>query len=140
AFGYSLAVTILRNVSSMVESVAFPIFSKMVDEPQRVKQAYLTTLRYICYFAFPVAFAFPVFSGAFVNVILGQKWQPIIPILQILAFAGLCYSIAVPASSVLLASGLASRVTRALAGATLVLAAGIGIALVLRVFEVVAMA
>ena len=140
AFGYSLAVTISRNVSGMVETIVFPIFSKIVDDPQRVKQAYLTTLRYICYFAFPIAFAFLVFSGAFVEVILGQKWQPVAAILPILAFAGLCYSIAVPASSVLLASGLASRVTRALAGATLVLAAGLGFALILRSFQVVAIA
>jgi len=87
-----------------------------------------------------VAFAFLVFSEAFVEVILGQKWQPVTSILQILALAGLCYSIAVPASSVLLASGLASRVSRALAGATLVLAAGVGVALILRIFQVVAIA
>jgi len=137
-FAYSLAVTIPRNIANMVETIVFPIFSKIVGDRERLKGAYLTTLRYVSYVAFPLAFGILVYSRAFVDLILGPQWQPIVQVMQTLAFAGLFYSLSVPASSALLAAGLARSVTRALATAFVVLAGGLGLALYLHAFEIVA--
>ena len=60
-----------------------------------------------------------------------------VPIMQVLGFAGLSYAISVPASSVLLAIGLAKRVTLALASAFVVLAGGLLFAWALHLFALV---
>jgi len=136
-FAYSLAVTIPRNSAGMIETVIFPIFSKIADDLARVKVAYLNTIRFVAYFAFPLAAAFVVMSDPFVTLFLRPPWKPMVPIMQVLGFAGLSYAISVPASSVLLALGLAKRVTLALASAFVVLAGGLHFAWALHLSALV---
>src|SRR5438034_1986153 len=139
-FAFSLTVTVPRNIAGMIETVVFPIFSRIVGDLERLKAGYLITLRCVSYVAFPVAFGFLVFSDGFVDVILGPKWEAMVAVMQILAFAGLFYSLSVPASSALLALGLVKHVTRALALALLILGIGLAVAMALQVFKIVAVA
>jgi len=139
-FAYSLAVTIARNSAGVIETVIFPIFSRIADDLARVKVAYLNTIRFVGYFAFPLAVAFVVMSDPFVTLFLRPTWKPMVPIMQVLGFAGLSYAISVPASSVLIALGLARRVTSALAKAFVVLTGGLLFAWALHLLILVSVA
>jgi PST family polysaccharide transporter len=140
SLSYSFAVTIPRNIASMVETVVFPIYSKIAADQARLRKAYLMTTRYVAYFAVPVAMVFVVFSPLFVELVLGPKWYPASLPMQILGIAGFLYSLAVPSSALLNGAGRTSRVAIATGAGVAVLLAGLALAYVFHSFELIALA
>jgi O-antigen/teichoic acid export membrane protein len=93
---YSLAsrlTTLLaEGVIQPLQSVAFPVFSKIQSEPERFERA----LHKFCEMSSLVSF--PIFAGIIavapelVSSLFGAKWAATIPILQILAVYGILRS------------------------------------------------
>ncbi len=67
----------------------FPAFSKIQDDIPRLRNAYLKVFRLTSFLACPCAGLIFIFSHDFVLLVLGSKWAPIIPVMQILAIKGL---------------------------------------------------
>lgn len=135
---FSFAVTIPRGISGMIETVLFPVFSRISGDRVRLRKGYVTSLTYVSYFAFPLAVGFLLLSPEFVSVILGTKWGPSAVFMQILAVAGLFYCLSVPASSALLGLGHPKAVAWATASGAAVLGVGLLTAMTLRMPEAVA--
>lgn len=88
-----------------VGTVIFSTFAKMQDELERLKKAYLMQLKYVSMISIPMAFGTLAIATEFVTIVLGEKWTPIIPILQILCFCGLFRSLQIGAGSIFYAVG-----------------------------------
>ncbi len=87
ANGYAQIPTNL--VLSMAVSVNYPILSSAQDDNERLKRAYRKLLRVPLYLHYPVLMGIAVLAAPLIEVMIGDKWLPCVPLLQILCMAGL---------------------------------------------------
>ena len=87
ANGYAQIPTNL--VLSMAVSVNYPILSSIQDDNERLKRAYRKLLRAPLYVHYPVLLGLATLASPLIEVMIGAKWLPCVPILQILCIAGL---------------------------------------------------
>jgi O-antigen/teichoic acid export membrane protein len=107
ALAYNLMLMPMERLAGPVQEVLFPAFSKMQDEPRRMAAAWLRVNRAIAAVSLPSMLGLIIVAPEFVTVALGEKWEPAIPVVQILAWAGLLQSLQRLNSSVLQARGRA---------------------------------
>ncbi|OUC08590.1 sugar isomerase, partial [Litorilinea aerophila] len=103
--GYRLLLVLIRVVTGIINSVAFPTFSRLQAEPVRLQRAFYRTTQYTSLLAFPVFIGLAVLAPEVVPALFGRQWMPSIPVMQILAFIGILQSILAFNMSVLRASG-----------------------------------
>ncbi len=102
---YNLVTLPRRKMSTIIASVAFPVFSKIQDDTARVSRNYLKMLRYISFVTFPLLTGLMVLAPLFVRVILGAKWEAAIVPIQIMCVLGMYGSISTTVGSIFCAKG-----------------------------------
>lgn len=102
---YKFGLYSATNLSALVGRVMFPTYSKLQGQPEKIRKAYIKTLRPISLLAIPIAFGTIAIAPEFVMFVLGKKWESIIVPLQILSICGLFSSLAGPGWNVFLACG-----------------------------------
>lgn len=94
---YSVAYRFLRilvnTTTSIVGVVAFPVFSKIQEEPERVRRAYYQALRYTSLIAFPAFFGLIVVAPELTRLAFGDGWDQSVPVMRVLALTGLLQSV-----------------------------------------------
>lgn len=103
--GYQLLLIIIRLVTEVTNSVAFPAFSRLQAQPERMRQAFYKVTQYTSVFAFPVFIGLAVLAPELVPAVFGEKWAPSIPVMQVLALIGILQSVLFFNGSVIKASG-----------------------------------
>lgn len=90
---YGLALTLgnisTDSVAKLFGRVLFPAFSRVQSNLPRLKEAYLTSVRYISYLSFPMSFGLFVVASVAVSVVYGSKWAPSVPLIRIQSLYGL---------------------------------------------------
>jgi O-antigen/teichoic acid export membrane protein len=76
-----------QYLTSSFSRVLFPSFSRIQKETERLKKAYLSTIMLFSTILLPTCFGIAASSREIVLLMLGEKWIPAIPVLQILAIA-----------------------------------------------------
>jgi PST family polysaccharide transporter len=113
---YSLAYGILLRprdaVTSVLGRVLFPAFSRMQDDDTRLKVAYLRACGAIAFITFPLMLGMLVVARPFVEVVLGPKWLPAVPLICVLAPIGALLSIVSTVGQLFLAKGRADWMLR----------------------------
>ena len=84
--GMHLASLPVQRISAILNEVAFPAFARIQDERERVARYLLQSIRLLSLLSFPVFWGIAVVAPEFVRVLLGDKWEPAILPLQLLAF------------------------------------------------------
>jgi O-antigen/teichoic acid export membrane protein len=112
------------QITHVISQVTFPAYSKMQDDIPRLREAYLRVLQLTTFFAFPIAGLILVLGGDFTRLFLGEKWLPMVPAMQVLAFWGALRSMAASIGPVYNAIGRPDIGTK-LSLAGLVLIAGL---------------
>lgn len=102
---YSLMLSPLQNISRVVSSVMFPAYSIIQDDKKRIRQIYLKISRIIAFITFPTMFGLCVVSEPFILLLLGEKWEAVIPLVQILAPLGALQSIGTLNGNIFLSQG-----------------------------------
>lgn len=74
-------------IGNVISRVAFPIFSKIQDDNQRLKNAYSQYIVYSSLLIFPLLLSLIVLANPLTLLILKAKWLPMVPMLQILSLA-----------------------------------------------------
>jgi O-antigen/teichoic acid export membrane protein len=80
---------LIQVTSSLIDRVSFPLYSRLQDQPARLKAAFYKSTAFASLIAFPVFLATAVLAPEVVELFFGPKWADSIPIMQILAFFGL---------------------------------------------------
>jgi len=80
---------LIQVTSSLIDRVSFPLYSRLQDQPARLKAAFYKSTAFASLIAFPVFLATAVLAPEVVDLFFGPKWADSIPIMQILAFFGL---------------------------------------------------
>lgn len=94
-----------RLLSSIANRVTFPVFSQLQHDPARLKRGLQKAMTTLVFAQFPMMIGLAVVARPMVLLLLGEKWEPCIPYLQILCFAGSLYPMNLLNLNVLMARG-----------------------------------
>ena len=103
--GYRFLLVITRLVTGVTNAVAFPAFSRLQHNPQRMRRAFYSVTQYTSLLAFPVFLGLAVLAPQLIPAVFGDKWAPSIPVMQVLALMGILQTVLVFNGSVMKASG-----------------------------------
>ena len=103
--GYQLLLIIIKLVTEVTNSVAFPAFSRIQAQPERMRQAFFKVTQYTSVIAFPVFSGLAILAPELVLTVFGEKWTPSIPVMQVLALIGILQSVLFFNGSVIKAAG-----------------------------------
>jgi O-antigen/teichoic acid export membrane protein len=102
---YSLAYNVIlmpfSQVAGPLEQLLYPAFSRLQDERERLRVAFLRVNRLIALVNMPVLLGLAVLADVFVPAVLGERWEDAVPVIQILAAVGLVQSLQALNGSVL---------------------------------------
>lgn len=76
-------------LTGMVASVAQPVLARIEQDQQRQLRVFRKMLRFTALLAFPCMLGLGVTAPEFIPLLIGQKWVPCVPLLQILCVAGM---------------------------------------------------
>ena len=93
SLAYGLMLKPLQYVSWSVGNVLFPAFSRLQEDIERVRLAYIRVVRSISLLTFPMMLGLIVVSREFVLTFYGAKWAPVVIPLQLLSIIGAIQSI-----------------------------------------------
>jgi PST family polysaccharide transporter len=95
----------LQELRRGVSLVAFPVYSKVQDDLVKLRRAFMGSLEAVATISIPVAISVVVMAPDIVSLVLGEKWLPAAPAIQILAVAGALNSLTGAGSSLFMGSG-----------------------------------
>lgn len=93
------------TLSTVVGRIAFPVFSSIQDNPERVKRGMKKAITSLVLVNFPMMIGLAVVARPLVLLLLTEKWIPCIPYLQLLCVVGLMFPLQLINLNVLQAMG-----------------------------------
>jgi O-antigen/teichoic acid export membrane protein len=102
---YNLFLFPIQNISSIIGQVLNPAFSKIQNENERFRSAYIRGCMLIGLITFPVMAGLGVVADPFIRTLLGAKWLAVIPLLQILVPVGVFQSVHGTVGQIFIAKG-----------------------------------
>lgn len=86
---YRLSNAPATEISEIISGVMFPTFSKLQNDMDALRSAFLRVLQVTMFVSFPAAVGIALVTPSFVAAFLGEKWLPMVTTMQILALYGL---------------------------------------------------
>jgi PST family polysaccharide transporter len=102
---YRILVIVIEVFTNTINAVAFPVFSRMQQNPRRVRRAMHAATRASSALAFPAFLGVSVLAPEIVRVMFGDGWGPSATVLRIMALTGVVDSVTYFNRSLLLAIG-----------------------------------
>jgi PST family polysaccharide transporter len=81
---YQLALLPTTMVTGIVARVAFPLYSQLQRDRERLSEAFATVVRLIVLLSAPAAVGLAFCAPEFVSVVFGAKWAPMATLLRLL--------------------------------------------------------
>ncbi|MFA7116542.1 MAG: lipopolysaccharide biosynthesis protein [Bacteroidales bacterium] len=81
------------SITSIIQRVTYPVLSKMQDENERLRINYRKILRLSAFIFFPIMIGLSAAADPFIRLLLTDKWENSIILLQILCFVMMWYPI-----------------------------------------------
>ena len=82
---------LIINIAAVITRVTFPVFSEIQDDTVRLKRCMRKGMMALAFVNFPLMVGLAVVARPLIYVLLTEKWAGAIPLLQLLALAGLLY-------------------------------------------------
>lgn len=86
---FNLMTQSISKVTGGMYNVMFPAFAAAQDDKQKLRTAYLRTIKTVSYFIFPILVIMIVNADYVIKGLYGAKWAGAVPVFQILAFGGI---------------------------------------------------
>lgn len=102
---YKLLLIMLQLLTNITSQVALPTFSRLQEEPERMRQGFYQVTQLTSLISFPIFLGMAALAPELVPVLFGKQWSPSIPVMQVLAFIGILISIYQFNSAVFIAMG-----------------------------------
>lgn len=113
---YTLAFRIpellVKNFCNLVGNVLFPAYSKIRDDPEKLKQGFLISMRSITMVTTPVALGLAVISRPMVLTLFTEKWIEAVPVMTAIALYTLIRSLTFNIGSLYKAQGRPDILTK----------------------------
>lgn len=85
---FSISLLPITEIADVFAQTTFPIYVKLIKEPQRLKKAYYRTLYIVSLLVIPVGIIFYFFPERIILIILGDQWLSSAAALKVLAVFG----------------------------------------------------
>lgn len=106
---YAVACKILNSISKaltgVIDSVAFPIFSRLQDEPERLRRAFYEATQLTSLVTLPTYLGLAAIAPDVIPFAFGEQWGPSVPVMSVFACVGVLESLMGFNGSVLKAVG-----------------------------------
>jgi polysaccharide transporter, PST family len=102
---YKLLLLPLSQVANPLARVMIPTLSRMQDEPDRYRHAFLRVLRLVLLLVLPGVACAVALSDVLIPFVLGDQWRQTAPIFTALGFAGLVQLLNNPAGWLFISQG-----------------------------------
>jgi len=106
---YSVAYRLLQTLTQLLTGIIFrvslPTFSRLQQEPERLRNALYKSIQFTSLITFPGFLATVTLAPEIVSVIFGEKWSPSIPVMQVLNLVGILYAYFYFNGSIMMAMG-----------------------------------
>lgn len=76
-----------QKISTSLTNVLFPSLSRVQENKEKLRKAYLSTISVLGTFLFIYSFSVAAASEEIILVVYGNRWAPAIPFLRVLSFA-----------------------------------------------------
>ena len=80
------------EITNVISQITFPTYSKIQNDFQKLKKAYLEIFKTTMFISFPIAGGIFVLGSDFTVLFLGDRWMPMVTAMQVLALWGLIRS------------------------------------------------
>jgi O-antigen/teichoic acid export membrane protein len=94
---YSMAKTLVKlpvvKISVVVNQLALPVMAELQTDRGALRASFLRGLRFVACLTVPACVGAMLVADDLVPVVLGMKWQPMVPLLRVLAIFGLVHSL-----------------------------------------------
>lgn len=87
--GFRLSNAPATEIAHVIGSVMFPSVSKLQDDTERIRRLFSHALVVVSVLAVPMSVGMVLIAPEFIGVVLGENWVPMVPVMQVLALAGL---------------------------------------------------
>lgn len=81
------------NITGALQGVTFPVLSSIQNEPERLSNAYKRLLRLSAFIVFPLMVGLAAVADPLIRLVLTDKWEGAIYLLQIICFSMMWYPI-----------------------------------------------
>ncbi len=88
SMGYDIAMLPTSEMAAPINRAAFPGYAKMRNDPDTLRDGYLSVLGMIALVSLPAGLGIAGTAGVLTPILLGEKWLDAIPIIRLLAFVG----------------------------------------------------
>ena len=85
--GKQYPMLVVENVNGSINSVIFPVLSKMQDEKERFKATVRRSMKTSTYIIFPLMAGLAAVAEPLVKIMLTDKWLPAVPFIQFCCFS-----------------------------------------------------
>lgn len=93
---YSMSSTPATEFSHLIASITFPAYSKMQNDMEKLRRAYLEVLHLSSLIAIPLAGGIFILAPEFTKILFGEKWMPMVAAMRVLTLYGMVSSIVIP--------------------------------------------
>jgi teichuronic acid exporter len=80
-----------NNIAGAIGSVAFPVYSSLQNDKERLGNAMQKFIQNTMFIIIPLLAIFIVVAKPFIILLLTEKWAPMIPVFQVICFAAIMY-------------------------------------------------
>ena len=88
-----------------INRAAFPGYAKVAADLDQLRSSFLNVIGMIALFALPAGIGIAMVADLMVPAVLGWKWQPVVPVMQVLAVFGVIQALQTNISYIYLATG-----------------------------------
>ncbi len=82
-----------NRIATPIQEVLFPAFSRIQDDPDRIRDGWIRVNQVVAAVAFPALIGLAILADEFTQVVLGAKWADAPPIIRILAVSGMALAL-----------------------------------------------
>lgn len=98
-----------EELSGIVNRVSFPILVSLNDDNEQLKDKYRLLIKCVAFLSFHLMIGLAAISKSLVVVMIGERWLPSVPYLQLLCMSGLFFAVNYINSNLLQVQGNATR-------------------------------
>ncbi|VEP13840.1 putative polysaccharide transport protein [Hyella patelloides LEGE 07179] len=102
---YRLLMVMLQLFTSVTSKVALPVFSKLQQEPERLRPIFYKLILLTSCVSFPSFLVVAVLAPELVIIVFGKQWLPVVPVMRILSLIGIIHSISYFNNNIIMAMG-----------------------------------
>jgi PST family polysaccharide transporter len=102
---HRVLILLVQVTTNLIDKVAFPVYSRLQDQPERLRRVYYKSTSFAALIGFPAYIGIAILAPEIVPVMFGPKWEASVPVMQVLALLGVVRSVSYLNSSTLSALG-----------------------------------